>query len=152
MRSRGNVARTQMKKKSSGSSFTANQTYDGIMVRNGSGAFQPPRNSVTATPLSANMPKYSAMKKRAYLKPLYSVRWPAISSLSASGKSKGARFASANDAVKKSRKPAKPHGVNTNHWGTKPQAQESCAATIAVNRSERASMTTGTTANSSGSS
>src|SRR5258708_3780830 len=63
--------------------------------RKGSGDCQPPRKSVTPMPLSAHMPKYSAMKKRAYLKPEYSVRCPAISSLSASGKSNGERFDSA---------------------------------------------------------
>src|ERR1019366_9500001 len=116
------------------------------------GACQPPRNRVTAMPLSAHMPKYSAMKKRAYLKPEYSVRWPAMSSLSASGRSKGDRFDSASAAIMKITKPAKPHGVNTYQCGMKPQCQEPCCATIAVVESEPASITTGTNESSSGSS
>ena len=42
-------------------------------ARNGNGACQPPRNNVTARPLTANIPRYSAKKKVAYLKPEYSV-------------------------------------------------------------------------------
>jgi hypothetical protein len=61
-------------------------------------------------PLSAHIPKYSAMKKSAYLKPEYSVRCPAISSLSASGRSKGDRLDSARAATMKMTKPAKPQG------------------------------------------
>jgi hypothetical protein len=71
-------------------------------------------------PLRAHMPKYSAMKNSAYLKPEYSVRWPAISSLSASGRSNGDRFDSASAAVMKIAKPANPQGVSTNQWGMNP--------------------------------
>src|SRR5262249_55042767 len=54
--------------------------------------FQPPRNSSTAMPLTANMEAYSAMKKNDQRRPLYSVWKPATSSLSASARSKGARL------------------------------------------------------------
>ena len=58
--------------------------------------FQPPRNSDTAMPLTANMAPYSAMKKKLQRRPEYSVWKPATSSLSASARSKGARL---HDAV-----------------------------------------------------
>src|SRR5689334_25444290 len=48
-----------------------------------------------ATQDTSTMFAYSAMKKNAKRKPLYSVKNPATSSLSASGKSNGTRFVSA---------------------------------------------------------
>src|SRR5947208_14245203 len=54
--------------------------------------FQPPRNSIVAMPLTANMVPYSAMKRIRQQKPLASVWKPATSSLSASAKSNGARL------------------------------------------------------------
>jgi len=63
----------------------------------------------TPRPLRAVGPKYSAMKKRAYLKAgVHRCRWPAMSSLSASGRSKGERLDSARAATRKMTKPAKP--------------------------------------------
>src|SRR5262249_5013214 len=53
-----------------------------------------------ATPLTANMLPYSAMKKISQRKPLYSVWKPATSSLSASARSKGARLQLAVPQVK----------------------------------------------------
>ena len=44
---------------------------------------------------------YSAMKKNANRMPLYSVKNPATSSLSASGRSKGSRLVSATEAIRK---------------------------------------------------
>ena len=58
----------------------------------GIGPFQPPRNSTAASPLTTNIAAYSAMKKITQRKPEYSVKKPATSSLSASGRSNGARF------------------------------------------------------------
>ena len=43
---------------------------------------------------------YSAIEKRPKRMPLYSVRYPATSSVSASGRSKGARLVSATPAMK----------------------------------------------------
>src|ERR1035438_5080358 len=118
----------------------------------GSGACQPPRKSVTAIPLDAHIAKYSAMKKSAYLKPEYSVRCPAISSLSASGRSNGERLDSASAETMKIAKAAAPQGVNTCQWGTKPHFQPDCAATTPAVESVPAARTTGTTESSSGSS
>src|ERR1035437_10167607 len=72
-----------------------NQIQDGTQVRNEKGADQPPRNSVVPSPEMENMATYSPRKKSANLKPEYSVWYPATSSDSPSGRSKGVRFASA---------------------------------------------------------
>ena len=93
-----------------------------MISRKGSGACQPPRNSVTANPLTANIPKYSARKKMAYLNPEYSVMCPATISDSPSGMSNGVRFDSTRPETKNKRNAAAPHGVKTNQRGTKPIA------------------------------
>src|SRR5262249_10852863 len=69
-----------------------------IMVP-GYGAFQPPRNNAAATQDTKTMLAYSARKKNANRRPLYSVKNPATSSLSASGKSKGTRLVSATEEI-----------------------------------------------------
>src|SRR3954453_7545807 len=60
----------------------------------GQGARQPPRNSVVASAATVVMLMYSAKKNIANLIDEYSVWNPATSSLSASGRSKGARLVS----------------------------------------------------------
>src|SRR3954452_21440298 len=60
----------------------------------GHGARHPPRNSVVASALTVVMLTYSARKNIANLIEEYSVWKPATSSLSASGRSNGARFVS----------------------------------------------------------
>src|SRR5438046_6273859 len=91
------------------------------------GACQPPRKSVTASPLIANIPKYSARKKVAYLKPEYSVMWPATISDSPSGTSNGVRFDSTKPETKTSRKEAAPNGVKQNQWGSTPKEERGTA-------------------------
>ena len=56
----------------------------------------------------------------AYLKPEYSVIWPATISDSPSGTSKGVRFDSTSPETKKRRKAAAPQGVSTNQCGNTP--------------------------------
>src|SRR5881227_1147836 len=73
MRRRGSVPRTQMKPAMSTSSLRKNQAHEGMKVRNDSGADHPPRKRVMAMPEVANMPRYSPRKKRANLKPEYSM-------------------------------------------------------------------------------
>src|SRR4051794_9782566 len=109
-----------MKVKMRNPSFRKNQAYDGMNCSNESGACQPPRNSVTASPLTANIPKYSAIKKVAYLNPEYSVIWPATISDSPSGTSKGVRLDSTRPEMKKRRNAAAPQGVKTNQRGIIP--------------------------------
>src|ERR1041385_1094026 len=100
-----------MKTKRSADSLAKNQIQDGMISRKPNGACQPPRKSVTARPLTANIPKYSAMKKVAYLNPEYSVMWPATISDSPSGTSNGVRFDSTRPETKKRTNAANPHGV-----------------------------------------
>src|ERR1700736_5860039 len=114
------------------------------------GACQPPRKSVIASPLTANMPMYSAMKKVAYLNPEYSVMWPATISDSPSGTSNGVRFDSTKPETKNKMNAAAPHGVKTNQRGTNPSAYPACAATIASAESEPTIITTGRTVRMSG--
>src|SRR5438094_10130858 len=71
---------------------------------------QPPKNSKTAMPLTANMLPYSAMKKKDQRRPLYSVWKPATSSLSASARSNGARLQLAVAHVKYVQKAANVKG------------------------------------------
>ena len=101
-------------------SLAKNQTYDGIIPKIIRGACQPPRNRVVARPLIANIPKYSAMKKVAYLNPEYSVICPATISDSPSGTSNGVRFDSTSPEIKNKMNPAAPQGVVTNQCGIKP--------------------------------
>src|ERR1051325_2624874 len=113
MRKRGKVPRTQMNRRINPNSFKKNQSHDGTKSKNANGARYPPRNRVMPRLLIANSPRYSPMKNIAYLKPEYSIRYPAIISDSPSGKSKGVRLDSAVAAVKNRMNPGKPQGGKT---------------------------------------
>src|SRR5207247_5191397 len=67
--------------------------------RAGRTCVHPPRNKVVATQATTNMLAYSASMKKAKRIPEYSVWYPATSSDSASGMSKGVRFTSAREHV-----------------------------------------------------
>src|SRR5438094_807226 len=107
--------------KSNTLSLAKNQRYDGMNCSPATGACQPPRNNVTARPLMANIPKYSARKKVAYLKPEYSVMCPATISDSPSGTSNGVRLDSTRPEIKNKINAAAPYGVTTNQCGTTPK-------------------------------
>src|ERR1043166_10149163 len=109
------------------------------------GECQPPRNKVAASPGMANIPKYSAMKKVAYLNPEYSVMWPATISDSPSGTSNGVRFDSTRPDTKNKMNAVAPHGVKTNQRGTTPNVYPPCATTIRSGTSEPTTITTGNT-------
>src|SRR3954464_6492885 len=102
-------------------SFAKNQMYEGTNSSTRRGACHPPKNRVTASPLTANIPRYSAMKNVAYLKPEYSVICPATISDSPSGTSNGVRFDSTSPEMKNKMKAVAPQGVSTNQFGTKPK-------------------------------
>src|SRR4026209_2273778 len=119
MRSRGNVQRTHICTNTSTQALTMNTITlitlptqpSGTVKSNGvNPVCQPPRNSSTAMPLTANMEAYSAMKKNDQRRPLYSVWKPATSSLSASARSNGARLHEAVAQVKYAQKAAKVNG------------------------------------------
>src|SRR6266481_3981281 len=132
--------------------FTKNQAYDGINSSRRSGACQPPRNSVTPRPLTANIPMYSAIKNVAYLNPEYSVMWTATISDWPSGTSNGVRFDSTRPETK-NRMNAKPNnGVKTKQRGTMPNVYSACAATIQSCMIEPTTITTGRTVMINGSS
>src|SRR5713226_338015 len=82
------------------------------LKRFGNGRSHPPSHSVTAMEDTAIMAEYSAKKNNDQRKPLYSVWNPAVSSDSASGKSKGARLVSATMAMAKMKNPIRPRGKN----------------------------------------
>src|SRR3954465_4644647 len=89
-----------MKKKMKPTTFSRNQISGNQPVviqstrENGKGACHPPRNSVTGSAETVIMLMYSARKNIANFSDVYSVWNPPTSSLSASGRSKGARLAS----------------------------------------------------------
>src|SRR5438045_9644456 len=93
----------------------------------------------------ANIPIYSAMKKVAYLKPEYSVMWPATISDSPSGTSNGVRFDSTRPDTKNKMNAVVPHGVKTNQRGTNPNVYSACEATILSGESDPTTIPTGTT-------
>src|SRR5579863_8453814 len=80
--------------------------------RFGNGRSHPPSHSVTAIEETAIMAEYSARKNNDQRNPLYSVWNPAVSSDSASGKSKGARLVSATMAIANMAKAMSPSGKN----------------------------------------
>src|SRR6266545_676117 len=64
------------------------------------GPFHPPRNSTVVSAAITTMPAYSASRKNANRRPVYSVRYPNTSSESAIGMSNGGRRISASPARK----------------------------------------------------
>src|SRR5260370_36294607 len=78
----------------------------------GKGRSHPPSHSVTAMEETAIMAEYSARKNNDHRKPLYSVWNPAVSSDSASGKSKGAWLDSATTETAKIKNAISPNGKN----------------------------------------
>src|SRR5262249_3410240 len=87
-----------MKKNRMTSSFARYQRSPANMSP---GPCQPPKNSVTAIELMTIMFMYSPRKNSAHFIDEYSVWKPATSSPSASGRSNGARFVSANAVIRK---------------------------------------------------
>src|SRR5262249_17885246 len=75
--------------------------YQASPAQAGPGPSQPPKNRVTMIELITIMFMYSPRKKSAHFMDEYSVWKPATSSPSASGRSKGARFVSANAVTRK---------------------------------------------------
>src|SRR5919107_3592417 len=81
----------------------ANQIGPGIQVKGSAwiGGSQPPRNRIVVSADMRIMFAYSPRKNRAKAMELYSTKKPATSSLSPSGRSKGARLVSASVLMKK---------------------------------------------------
>src|SRR4028118_172649 len=96
----GSTPRSQTKKKMNTSVFDRNQTIGNqpsdrnATSENGQIGCQPPRKSVVASADTVTMLMYSARKNMANFSEVYSVWKPPTSSLSASGRSHGARLVS----------------------------------------------------------
>src|SRR5215469_12963910 len=116
-RSRGSVPRSQISTQIESMTFEKNQIHEGMNWRNENGADHPPRNSVVPSPEIENMARYSPRKNSANLNPEYSVKYPATSSDSPSGKSNGERLVSAVAAIANITNDARPQGVKMNQWG-----------------------------------
>src|SRR5438270_840811 len=99
-RSRGYVARSQMMKKDNAPIFPDIQMNPGMNDRPGMGWY-PPRNSTDAMAESATIPPYSASRKNANRRPVYSVYAPKMISESAMGMSNGGRVSSASEDTMK---------------------------------------------------
>src|SRR3989338_3863962 len=106
----------------------------------GKGDSQPPKNSRLATSEVTIMCEYSAIKNMANFMLLYSVWKPATSSVSASGRSKGARLVSATPLMKKQRKAT--NCGKMNQRGTTPLQCPDWASTISSSDSVPASSKT----------
>src|SRR5688572_32960255 len=97
---RGSTPRSEMKKKMKTIVLERNQTIGNqpsdihSTVENGQLGCQPPRNSVVASAETVTMLMYTARKNIANFSDVYSVWKPPTSSLSASGRSNGARLVS----------------------------------------------------------
>src|SRR3954471_11201651 len=89
---------------------------------------QPPKNSVAISALVVTMFAYSAMKNIENFIALYSEWYPAMSSDSASGRSNGKRFVSANAAIMK----MKNARVQPKKFHANGQAPVVCCSTIAL--------------------
>lgn len=101
---RGNVARNQTKMKQNTQVLRANiilWRFIKVSFTNSSGLIYPPRNNMALRTLIKIMLQYSARKKQTKIIPECSVKYPATSSDSLSGKSKGVRLVSANTEMKK---------------------------------------------------
>src|SRR5262245_3513167 len=105
-----------MKKKMRSESFAKNQRN--LSESGSQGPFHPPRNSVVAMQQIESTFANSPRKKSPNFMLEYSVWNPATSSASASGRSNGARFVSANAVIMKIPKDTNPNGVVPNHHGS----------------------------------
>ena len=99
------MPRSQTKTNSATRTLTKNQSsghqpvFAPSQIEIGHGARQPPRNSVVASAETVTMLMYSARKNSANFSDEYSVWKPPTSSLSASGRSNGARLVSPTTAI-----------------------------------------------------
>src|SRR3954470_12307679 len=109
--------------------FARNQIGAGIQVNGATpnGGSQPPRNKIAVIALTKIILPYSPRKKSAKVIAEYSTKYPATSSDSPSGRSKGARFVSARPEMKKM--------MNMGKSGMKNQSPR-CASTTSVRFSE----------------
>lgn len=95
------MALTRTKRKQKITTLKANQSWGGRIERWGIRGDQPPKNKMVIMADIKSILLYSPKKNMAKIIEEYSTLYPATSSASASGRSKGARFVSANMETKK---------------------------------------------------
>src|SRR5438270_6183080 len=159
--SRGIVQRTQTKTNRTKPTLARKATADSrkpISVAGSSyhGTSHPPKKSVTTSADIVVMAMYSDMKNMANFIDEYSVWYPATSSASASAKSNGSRFVSANAETMKTIIESHMAGEKQFHAGiftvSKRTKVPLCPATTSVSRSEPATISALTAASASASS
>jgi len=99
-RYRGKAALIHTNKITKKQIFNPNQIDPGIKAKHSKGGSQPPKNKITLIELIINIFAYSPNENNAKPIAAYSTLYPETNSASASGKSKGWRFVSANAEVK----------------------------------------------------
>src|SRR5947207_4372482 len=109
-------------------SLSTNQSGPSESSSSTHGKCQPSKKSVTQSAESVIMFTYSAFWKSPQRMPLYSVAYPATSSVSASGRSNGGRDVSAIPPMKNTIRPM--------NWGMKNQTVACCLSTISVRLSD----------------
>ena len=125
-RIRGNVARNHTNKNVNRQVFSPSTIlcrFTNVSLMNSSGMLYPPRNRIALSVDIRTILQYSPRKKNTKIIPLCSVKNPATSSDSASGRSNGVRFVSASAEMKKIMK----IGSNGTMYHT-----DSCASIIVV--------------------
>src|SRR5687767_12997986 len=97
------MAFTMANMKKSSPIFRMNQTMPGIQVKgaNAKGGSHPPMNRITVRAQTSTTATYSAIRNMRNGVAEYSTKYPATSSDSASGRSKGGRLVSAKPEMKK---------------------------------------------------
>jgi hypothetical protein len=103
-RSRGSVARNHTNRKQNIHVFSPSTILCRLMnvsLMNSSGMLYPPKNRIAVSVDISTIEQYSPRKKNTKIIPLCSVKNPATSSDSASGRSNGVRFVSASAEMKK---------------------------------------------------
>ena len=95
------MARTSTKRKQNITTLRANQIWGEISEKSSIAGYQPPKNSIVIMADIKSILLYSPKKNIAKMIEEYSTLYPATNSASASGRSKGARFVSANMETKK---------------------------------------------------
>ena len=99
----GTIAFTKENKTKRNNIFSISHIKSGIKLKGKAsiGGSQPPKNKIEPNEHINNIFAYSPSQNIAYIIPEYSVWYPATNSASASGKSNGGLFVSANAEIKK---------------------------------------------------
>src|SRR5262245_12878275 len=139
-RYRGTIAFTMANRKKMNRHLSTNQITPGTQVNaaTGEGGIQPPRKRIVAIAHMVAIAMYSPRKNSRNAVAEYSTAKPATSSDSASTRSNGGRFVSANADTKNTTN----IGNNGSQYHSNSPYLPSCASTMAESRSEPATSST----------